>query len=273
MEVHSKRHPVPSDVAAGIIVYLGGLFVLDFFIPGGFAASNAKSPTAFVIAQIADAFLLVSIPLFFIYRVYSYPPRYFGLSAPGAIRDLLIGFAAGIALAIVAFAYGEVVKWFGYFQRDPYIESFSNSPSPAMSAAVIFAVVALLPVAEEIFFRGFIFCVIRTHTSTSAAATISAALFGLAHLNAAAFAFYVLFGVVLALLLNRSASLLPAIAAHVTFNAIALAISATTEPSAEQLSGERVGIVKPALILRQVDVQYRTRNGGQRCCRAVNSVP
>jgi membrane protease YdiL (CAAX protease family) len=235
MELHSKRHPVPSDVVAGVLVYLGALFLLGLLVPGGFPASSAESPANFFVAEIVDALLLVCIPLFFIFRIYSEPVGYFGFSAPAPGRDLVAGLGVGVGLAIVGFAYSEAIKWFGYSYEHPYLELFSDSTSPAMSAAVILAVVALLPVAEEIFFRGFIFSVIRSHTSTSIAVAISATLFGLAHLSASSFAFNVVFGAVLALLLHRTTSLLSPIAAHVTFNAIALAVRAVAEPRMELL--------------------------------------
>jgi len=237
MEVRSKRYPVPSDVAAGALIYLGVVVVLGFLVPGELEGSNAKSPIGFLVAEVVDALLLVSIPLFFIFRVYSEPIESFGFSAPAPARDLVVGFGVGVGLAMVGFAYAEVIEWLGYTYHHPYLELFGDATSSAMSAAVVIALVALLPVAEEIFFRGFIFSVVRRHTSTLVAVIISAVLFGLAHLSAVSFAFNVAFGVVVALLLHRTASLLSPIAVHVTFNAIALAVGAAVGPRVELLGG------------------------------------
>lgn len=237
MEPQSKRHPVASDVAAGVLLYLASLFVVGLLIPGGFAAGNPNSAGHFLASEMLDALLLVSIPLYFILQIYAEPIVNFGFSAPAPGRNIATGVGTGVGLTLVSFGYGEVVEWFGYAYEHPYLELFSNSSSPTMSAAVVFAVVALLPVAEEIFFRGFIFSVLNRKMSTSAAIITSATLFGIAHLSPLSLVFDVVFGVVLAVLLQKSTSLISPIAAHVTFNAIALALTAAAGPRVELLGG------------------------------------
>lgn len=87
----------------------------------------------------------------------------------------------------------------------------------------------LAPFFEEWFFRGVIFRAIAegaTGMSTRRAVTlgvlISAVLFGLAHGEPVQFAGLALFGVVLAVLVQRTRRLVPSFVTHASFNAVAL---------------------------------------------------
>jgi membrane protease YdiL (CAAX protease family) len=87
----------------------------------------------------------------------------------------------------------------------------------------------LAPFFEEWFFRGVIFRAIAegaTGMSTRGAVTlgvlVSAVLFGLAHGEPVQFAGLALFGVVLAVLVQRTRRLVPSFVTHLSFNAVAL---------------------------------------------------
>lgn len=87
----------------------------------------------------------------------------------------------------------------------------------------------LAPFFEEWLFRGVIFRAIAEGTtglSTRRAATlgvvVSAVLFGLAHGEPVQFAGLALFGIVLAVLVQRTKRLVPSFVTHVSFNAVAL---------------------------------------------------
>ncbi|MDF2977473.1 MAG: hypothetical protein K0S40_2201 [Actinomycetospora sp.] len=79
----------------------------------------------------------------------------------------------------------------------------------------------LVPFAEELFFRGLLFGALRRH-GFLVAALVSSVLFGLAHGLSVALVGAALFGALTAVLYERSRSIWPAVAAHVTNNAIAL---------------------------------------------------
>jgi membrane protease YdiL (CAAX protease family) len=87
----------------------------------------------------------------------------------------------------------------------------------------------LAPFFEEWLFRGVIFRAIAegaTGVSTRSAVTlgvvVSAVLFGLAHAEVVQFAGLALFGVVLAVLVQRTKRLVPSFVTHASFNAVAL---------------------------------------------------
>ena len=88
------------------------------------------------------------------------------------------------------------------------------------------------PVAEEIFFRGFMFAGIRAHGSFVVAALVSSGIWGLFHYTGSEGWPVVLqlsvFGVILAAVYERTGSIRPTIAFHTLNNAIAFAVLTST---------------------------------------------
>jgi membrane protease YdiL (CAAX protease family)/uncharacterized RDD family membrane protein YckC len=95
----------------------------------------------------------------------------------------------------------------------------------AIPVVVLIAIVA--PIAEEIFFRGMLFGGLRKRLSTYPAAAISALVFGALHATTGITAVppLIVFGFMLALLYERTGSLVPGMIAHAFNNALALALT------------------------------------------------
>ena len=88
-------------------------------------------------------------------------------------------------------------------------------------------VVAVAPVAEEIFFRGFFYGALRTRFSVLPAATINGLLFGAIHYSpdaVEALPVLAVLGFVFCLVYERTGSLFPVIALHAINNAIAYGV-------------------------------------------------
>jgi len=92
---------------------------------------------------------------------------------------------------------------------------------------VVVLIVVVAPIAEEIFFRGMLFGGLRKRLSTFPAAAISALVFGALHATTGITAVppLIVFGFMLALLYERTGSLVPGMIAHAFNNALALALS------------------------------------------------
>jgi membrane protease YdiL (CAAX protease family)/uncharacterized RDD family membrane protein YckC len=92
---------------------------------------------------------------------------------------------------------------------------------------VVVLIAVLAPIAEEIFFRGMLFGGLRKRLSTFPAAAISALVFGALHATTGITAVppLIVFGFVLALLYERTGSLVPGMIAHALNNALALALA------------------------------------------------
>ena len=102
---------------------------------------------------------------------------------------------------------------------------FDDSTAGAISAGILIVVMA--PIAEETFFRGFVFGGLRTRMPSLLAIAISGALFGAIHLstgNVASAVQLAVLGGILAWLYEHTGSIRPAIAVHMINNAIAFSV-------------------------------------------------
>jgi len=101
-----------------------------------------------------------------------------------------------------------------------------GNPSIAIAIAAVLMIVLLAPVAEELFFRGFLFAGLRTRWSLWPAALTSGLIFGLVHAPTGITTVVPLatLGVALCWLYNRTGSLWPCVIAHMINNGLALAL-------------------------------------------------
>jgi CAAX protease family protein len=92
----------------------------------------------------------------------------------------------------------------------------------------------IVPFAEEMFFRGFLFPGLARRFGFAVGAVLSAVLFGAAHLNVDSFLPLSFFGLVLALLYSVTGSIYPGIVMHSVNNSIALLFAFLVETGALQ---------------------------------------
>ena len=110
-------------------------------------------------------------------------------------------------------------------------DNLTPSPLPIDVASgdlrwLAFAIIVIAgPIAEEVFYRGFVFAGLIERLGTSKAAVVSSAAFAAAHLDIAVAGPAFFSGLVFALVYRRTGSLWPAILAHVAQNAIAFAFA------------------------------------------------
>jgi len=128
--------------------------------------------------------------------------------------------ARATALAILGlFAYGWVnVFWRRALHPAPVSSNFANISHHSTIAIVLAGFVACVgaPVAEEIFFRGFLYRCLRNRLTILPACLIAAVLFALVHTQYPLAGKLIVggFGVITCLLYERTGSLLPGIAIH-----------------------------------------------------------
>jgi len=149
---------------------------------------------------------------------FSYDPREIWLTRGGVSRDVIAGLVLGLLLA---FMNGISI------QRG--IAEYSPKSGGALSAIVwgslgladismlLAALGIIAPIAEEIFFRGVIYAGLRKRLPVVPALVLSSALFASAHMDTMRLLPFVL-GVVAALLMEFTGSLVPAILAHMGVN-------------------------------------------------------
>jgi uncharacterized protein len=150
-------------------------------------------------------------------------PATLGLRRPpaSAFGIALVGLVVYFAFAIL---YGSFV---GPHQKD-ITRSLGYGRGAGASIAVGILIVLAAPIAEEIFFRGFLFGGLRRRLPFVAAAVISAAIFGAFHYTGTGSVTLLpqlaALGLVQAWIYERSGSIVPTIGVHMVNNALAFAL-------------------------------------------------
>jgi len=147
-----------------------------------------------------------------------------GPSARAPVATAAIAYLAYIGCAIVISALFSP-------EQEDITRELGVDEGALGAVAAFFLIVIAAPVAEEIFFRGFMFAGIRSHGSFLVAALVSSGIWSLFHYTGSESWPVVLqlsvFGVILAAVYERTGSIRPAIALHMLNNAIAFVVLAS----------------------------------------------
>ncbi len=142
---------------------------------------------------------------------------------PGRLIFFILG-AYLVAIFTVS-AYSQIVSALGLHALEPGKQlpnGFFNHGY--LSVLIGFAVVIAAPVAEEVFFRGFLFAGLRKHLPFIFAALISGVIFSLAHGDPGLIIPFTLVGMILAYTYERTGSLFTDISVHFIFNAVSFSL-------------------------------------------------
>ena len=148
------------------------------------------------------------------------PGGAFGWRMDHPLRRALTGLAAGggaLAAAYLAAALVQAV-FKASPQEHPLVPVLAASSGLGEKLVLIVGACALLPVLEETLFRGIFYGALRRQWGVVGSVLASAVVFAAAHQDSAALLPYLLVGVVLAWLYERSGSLLTVTVAHAAFN-------------------------------------------------------
>jgi membrane protease YdiL (CAAX protease family) len=133
-----------------------------------------------------------------------------------------------IAVAFAAF-YVVTLVWVAILGVSPddtkLPDELGVKDSTYALLAVAFLVAVVAPMAEEFFFRGFLFGALRGYLKLWPAALITGLVFGLIHFKPEFLAPLAVLGVALCLLYAQTGSLLPCIALHSLNNSLAFGVT------------------------------------------------
>lgn len=137
-------------------------------------------------------------------------------------RDLLLGIAGGGAILLAGGGYGLLLEATGV--EVPDLATDLRALVPSLSLLVLWGAV-VVPVAEEIFFRGRLLDAIDLRVGTGAGLVLSSSAFTVVHGIPVLFPAYFLFGVVFVLLRRRTGRLVAPIVAHAANNLVGILIA------------------------------------------------
>ena len=214
---------------AGLIMGFGAAFLASALlaaVPGGYTEGEGLSPAAALAASVVQDVALVAGAVWLAARVARPTPGQFGL------RPVTLGrAAAGLFAALVVFyglsgLYSVVLEPQG---EQDVLETLGAGRGGAYLVASALMVMVLAPVAEEVFFRGFLYRGLRNRFSVAGASAVIALIFGSIHYSGpdtlALLPVLALLGVIFCLLYEWTGSLYPVIALHAINNAAAFAVS------------------------------------------------
>ena len=157
------------------------------------------------------------------FRPLGRPLRLLGLR-PFRLSAIWIMLATLVAYYIAAGLFASLVL--KPDQEDIGGELGVGNPSVVIAVAAVLMIVLLAPIAEELFFRGFVFAGLRTRWSLWPAAITSGLIFGSVHAPTGITTVVPLavLGFALCWLYDRTGSLWPCVIAHMINNGLALAV-------------------------------------------------
>ncbi len=223
----------PAAVALGL--GLGVFATILVEIVGAAAGSSLAhpSPAVSIVGDIVFDLAFVVAALFFASQSGPLRPADFGFRWPGLGTTAAAVVIGGLSYYVLAAVYAQLVHLHGT-DKLPSELGVSKSTAALVAAAVFVCVIA--PIAEEFFFRGFLFGALRRMQITIAgrdigtwvAAVVTGILFGLAHTGSASPQYLIplgFLGFVLCLMRWRTRSLYPCMALHSINNSIALGVN------------------------------------------------
>lgn len=209
----------PRMAVGGVLLALGAGILLG--IPAVVIDNPVEgdlSTAANVVVQLATAlgFLLVPVVV---------ATRWGEASVGRALRRLGLRGFRPVALLWMLAAVGAYLLFAGIYsalfgapEQEDIAESFGTVP------VQVLLIVLAAPISEEVCFRGMLFGGLRTRLPRLAAALVSALIFGALHAitGLSAVPPLIFFGFVLALLYERTGSIVPGILLHMLNNSAAL---------------------------------------------------
>ena len=215
----------PVVVAAVLVTQvLGAVLAVPLLalFPGGLSQGVLSSPYALFLLVLIGDLGFAGIVWLLLVRPGLSSLQDMGLVGRGALPAALRGLLWGMLFILASGAIQLLLTLFGV--TSDQASQFPLQQSGTVGRLAIWvAGVVLAPIAEEIFFRGYVFRAMSARKGYARGLVYSSALFGLLHFNLAAFLPLAVGAMLLALSYRRTGSLWTPIVAHALNNAFAFA--------------------------------------------------
>jgi membrane protease YdiL (CAAX protease family) len=139
-------------------------------------------------------------------------------------RSVPLGLAAGVCAFVTSLALAGILSLLGLpVTEQDWVRDLLEDRGQV--ARLVPWLVLIVPVSEEVFFRGYMFRRIAERAGTAAGMAISSVTFAVMHFNLSGFLVYVGIGCILAWVYSRTGRLAAPIAGHVIHNTIVLLVA------------------------------------------------
>ncbi len=196
------------------------LFGIALAIIAAFVRDKDVLTSAGVLAQ--EVALLV-VTVFWVVVLHKQDVRALGLHKPSG-SDIGAGVLAGLVGIVTSTVVTGLVTYVAEqvaghpVSRPDQIPLERAHPTTLVLALVGISVIVFAPLAEEAFFRGFIYRGISRWAAPSTAIVVSAVIFGVVHVIPLVIPGVLAFGIILAWVAERRDSIVPGMIAHMMFN-------------------------------------------------------
>jgi hypothetical protein len=231
--------PVPQRGSWGLseMIAISVLFIVA--LPMGAVLAGVAAPLTLATLSaitVAQNVLFVAAPAYVVMARYGLQPGRLGFRLDGWQRQVVLGILGAAVTIPVAIASERVAIYLMGLVEGPAeavaraAAEHSGDPLRPVFEAVrgvvpvgwVFVLLAVVvPVGEEVFFRGFVYGGLRARWGLTAAALASAVFFAAVHMQVVHALPIFILGLVLALLYERSGGLLTSIVTHSINNVIA----------------------------------------------------
>ena len=215
-----RRWPAWFAFAALAAAFLGAQVLVAVLVGAAGVDTNEDLPAGISLAAaLIQEAAFVGTALVFASLVKRPHPWQFGLRGTQLWPALGWTAAAVVCFYVIAAIYVAAVGSPDQSTADDI--GADNSQLATIGAGVLFVIIA--PIAEEFFFRGFLYGALRSRLRVPLAALVGGLVFGSLHVftGLAAVPLLVAMGVILCLLYERTQSLYPCIAFHALNNSLA----------------------------------------------------
>lgn len=142
-----------------------------------------------------------------------------GLRRAPIVQSILLIIGGMVVVLVVNVVWDAIRREIGLADQPEILPFFGGGVGGLLLALLLGAVVA--PVAEEVFFRGFLYGGMRNLWGVGWGLVVSSVVFALVHLTPGVLVPIFVIGLVLAYLYERTQSLWPSIVLHALVNALA----------------------------------------------------
>lgn len=210
-------------LAIGCVTIFALQCIQNLEAKGGSALPATMDTNLLVVVQLGFWLFVIGTILFSFLVRRMRPAELFGFDRLSFTKVFFSGAGLLITALPLIFASSAVVSSLMHINdSQPIIQLFEGVSEPTRKIPIILLAIVIAPLAEEFFFRGFLYGVLKRYAGGLPALAFTSVAFALIHLHVPSLLPLFLLACVLTLAYELSGSLLVPMAMHSLFNAITL---------------------------------------------------